>query len=205
MDREQADGIRTLLLGDRLQLARADGLPQPIAAYVPKGSGKKPLYVGLHGMNGGPLSMLRVFFGGDDDKLSMAELDRAMGPTPAVDAYVIAPHAHGNAMYRQLGEEEVMDAIAWARARWPDIDPDRIYLTGFSMGGIGAASIPFHHPDVFAAAQPLCGYHSYFIRRDVAGAAKAGVGAWIGMILGTAAKMALAISMIGIYLLKRLL
>lgn len=43
------------------------------------------------------------------------------------------------------------------------------------------------------------------IRRDVAGAAKAGVGAWIGMILGTAAKMALAISMIGIYLLKRFL
>ncbi len=43
------------------------------------------------------------------------------------------------------------------------------------------------------------------IRRDVAGATKAGVGAWIGMILGTAAKMALAISMIGIYLLKRFL
>lgn len=43
------------------------------------------------------------------------------------------------------------------------------------------------------------------VRRDMAGAAKAGVGAWIGMILGTAAKMALAISMIGIYLLKRFL
>lgn len=153
-------------------VARADGLPQPVAVYVPKGSGKKPLYVGLHGMNGGPLSMLRVFFGGDDEKKSMAELERAMGPTPAVDAYVIAPHAHGNAMYRQLGEEEVLDAIAWARGRWLDIDPDRIYVTGFSMGGIGAASIPLHHPDLFAAAQPLCGYHSYFIRRDVAGRPK---------------------------------
>jgi len=43
------------------------------------------------------------------------------------------------------------------------------------------------------------------IRRDMAGATKAGVGAWIGMILGTAAKMALAITMIGIYLLKRFL
>ncbi|MBI2392773.1 MAG: prolyl oligopeptidase family serine peptidase [Deltaproteobacteria bacterium] len=157
-------------------VARADGQPQPVAVYVPKSlpkSEKKlPLFVGLHGMNGGPMAMLRVFFGGDDDKKSMAELDRGMGPTPPLGAFVIAPHAHGNAMYRQLGEEEVMDAIAWAKARWPQIDPDRVYLTGFSMGGIGAASIPLHHPDVFAAAQPLCGYHSYFIRRDVAGRPK---------------------------------
>lgn len=43
------------------------------------------------------------------------------------------------------------------------------------------------------------------VHRDVSGAAKAGVGAWIGMILGTAAKMALAITMIGIFLFKRLL
>ena len=37
------------------------------------------------------------------------------------------------------------------------------------MGGIGAASIPFRHPDRFAAAMPLCGYHSYFVRRDITG------------------------------------
>jgi hypothetical protein len=42
-------------------------------------------------------------------------------------------------------------------------------MTGLSMGGIGAASIPLHHPDVFAAAAPLCGYHSYFVRRDTEG------------------------------------
>jgi predicted esterase len=150
-------------------IARADDKPQAVGVYVPKTTKKVPLYVGLHGMNGGPMSMMRVFFGGDDEKKSMGELERTMGPMPAIDAFVIAPHAHGNTMYRQLGEEEVMDSIAWARARFPNIDPDRIYITGFSMGGIGAASIPFHHPDFFAAAQPLCGYHSYFIRRDVAG------------------------------------
>ncbi len=152
--------------------ARADGKPQPIAVYVPKDPGaakKRPLYVGLHGMNGGPMAMLRIFFGGDDQGQTMAQLDRGMGPVAPLDAFVIAPHAHGNAMYRQLGEQEVLDAIAWARARWPSIDPDRVYVTGFSLGGIGAASIPLHHPHVFAAAQPLCGYHSYFVRRDVAG------------------------------------
>ena len=90
--------------------------------------------------------MLRVFFGGDDEKKPMWELDRAMaGPTPSLDAFVIAPHAHGNAMYRQLGEEEVMDAIAWAKARWPSIDPDRIYLTGPSMGGCGTFRYHVNH------------------------------------------------------------
>ena len=180
------DPIATRTGGLRLaHYARADGKAQPIALYVPpsistlKPGAKVPLYVGLHGMNGGPMSMLRVFFGGDDPGKSMGDMERAFWPSgtppkmPAYgDGFVLAPHGHGNAMYRQLGEEEVMDAIAWVRARYPQIDPDRIYMTGFSMGGIGAASIPLHHPDVFAAAEPLCGYHSYSIRRDVAGRAR---------------------------------
>ncbi|MFI5302996.1 MAG: prolyl oligopeptidase family serine peptidase, partial [Polyangiales bacterium] len=159
-------------------VARADGLPQEVAVYIPASidklaPGKKlPLYVGLHGMNGGDFAMLRVFFGGDDEKQTMGELDRrisASGTIRDIDAFVVAPNGHGNAMFRQLGEVEVLDAIAWARKRWPQIDPDRVYVTGFSMGGIGAASIPLHHPDLFAAAEPLCGYHDYGIRRDIAG------------------------------------
>jgi len=37
------------------------------------------------------------------------------------------------------------------------------------MGGIGSASLPLRHPGMFAAAAPLCGYHSYFVRRDFIG------------------------------------
>jgi hypothetical protein len=44
-----------------------------------------------------------------------------------------------------------------------------VSITGPSMGGIGSASIPFHRPHLFAAAAPLCGYHSQLIRRDVSG------------------------------------
>lgn len=158
-------------------VARADGRPQPLGLYLPEAlqknpTKKLPVYVGLHGMNGGPMAMLRVFFGGDDpDQQNHLVLDRTLPQKlPKLDAFVLAPHAHGNAMYRQLGEEEVLDALAWLRARFPGrVDEDRVYVTGFSMGGIGAASIPLHHPDVFAAAQPLCGYHSYFVRRDVVG------------------------------------
>jgi predicted peptidase len=38
------------------------------------------------------------------------------------------------------------------------IDPDRIYVTGLSMGGAGTWSVATAYPDRFAAAVPICGY-----------------------------------------------
>lgn len=37
------------------------------------------------------------------------------------------------------------------------VDPDRIYVTGMSMGGTGTWELAISHPEVFAAAAPLCG------------------------------------------------
>lgn len=39
----------------------------------------------------------------------------------------------------------------------PAIDPDRIYLTGLSMGGSGVWDLLARRPELFAAALPLCG------------------------------------------------
>ena len=38
------------------------------------------------------------------------------------------------------------------------INRDRIYLTGISMGGAGVWKLAAHHPDLFAALAPCCGY-----------------------------------------------
>ena len=142
-----------------------------------------PLIVVLHGLNGRPMAMLRWFFGGDVkgkeqewedrhwtmDDASLAALGPdAPEPLPSLDAFVVTPDGHGNAMYRDLGEDDVMRVLDWARRAYP-IDPDRVTITGPSMGGIGTAAIALHHPDLFAAAEPLCGYHSYFVRRDIEG------------------------------------
>lgn len=37
------------------------------------------------------------------------------------------------------------------------IDPDRIYLTGLSMGGYGSWDLAARHPERFAAVIPICG------------------------------------------------
>jgi len=38
-----------------------------------------------------------------------------------------------------------------------DIDPNRVYLTGISMGGFGTWHMIVEHPHLFAAAAPICG------------------------------------------------
>jgi hypothetical protein len=149
-----------------------DGAPSELGLYVPPsykpGDGKKyPLVVGLHGMNSYPLSMMRALFGMDDEKKEAAWKDRHPVPVPDVDAFVITPYAHGNTMYWEIGEDDVLYMMRWAAKVFP-IDETRITVTGPSMGGIGSASLPFRYPNVFAAAAPLCGYHSYVIRADLA-------------------------------------
>jgi predicted peptidase len=39
----------------------------------------------------------------------------------------------------------------------PKIDPDRVYLTGLSRGGLGAWMTAMHDPGRFAALAPVCG------------------------------------------------
>jgi predicted esterase len=150
-----------------------DGRLTEFALYVPPGldpTKPYPLIVALHGMNGHPMQMLQWLFGHDDplrdghweDRHPRRELER-------LDAIVVAPDGRFNAMYRDIGEEDVMRVVDWAMARYP-IDEARVTITGPSMGGIGTAACALHHPGRFAAAEPLCGYHSYFVRADIGGA-----------------------------------
>jgi Putative esterase len=146
-----------------LDLARRsdlDGHPQPFvlhvpASYAPGGAHRYPLVVVLHGYNGYPRRVMRAFLDSDSS-------------TPAVDGFVLAPHAFGNAFYRGPGEHETMRAIDWVMKTYP-IDPDRVSITGVSMGGTGTAELAFFHAGRFAAAAPLCGYQSYFVRHDTSG------------------------------------
>jgi poly(3-hydroxybutyrate) depolymerase len=147
-----------------------DGRFSEFAVYVPPDfdEGKTyPLIVALHGMNGHPMQMLMWLFGHDDPARNGSWEDRHPRRDLArLEAIVVAPDAHFNSMYRELGEDDVMRVIDWAIATYP-IDRARVTITGPSMGGIGAAACALHHPDRFAAAEPLCGYQSYFVRTDI--------------------------------------
>lgn len=50
-----------------------------------------------------------------------------------------------------------------------NIDRERLYLTGLSLGGTGVLSLAISHPDIFSAVAPICpGYPFYHSPRLVA-------------------------------------
>ncbi|MDP9152374.1 MAG: alpha/beta hydrolase-fold protein [Myxococcota bacterium] len=154
----------------------ADDKLSEFALYVPRDfnsaranaeTWKYPLIVALHGMNGHPMQMMMWLFGHDDPARDGSWEDRhPRKDLEPLAAIVVAPGAHFNSMYRDMGEDDVMRVVEWVKSAYP-IDEARVTVTGPSMGGIGSAACALHHPDQFAAAEPLCGYHSYFVRGDI--------------------------------------
>jgi predicted peptidase len=57
----------------------------------------------------------------------------------------------------QTWEKEALIELVDKAIKKYRIDPDRVYLTGLSMGGFGSWSLATAYPDRFAAVAPICG------------------------------------------------
>ncbi len=134
-----------------------DGSAQTIAVYIPRGaSGSKqrlPLVVALVGWDGTIDSFTHSSL--------MVEAERR-------GWFVLVPDRRGNTLYTGPAEEGVLEAIDLISADLP-IDPDRVYLTGVSMGGAGALQIGYHFPDRFAALASFYGDSRYSLQGYVRG------------------------------------
>jgi len=67
---------------------------------------------------------------------------------------IVSPQCPRDSWWRIDALKTLVEEVVAARG---DIDPDRLYVTGLSMGGYGIWSFISHHPDFFAAAVPICG------------------------------------------------
>ncbi|MCX9155742.1 alpha/beta hydrolase-fold protein [Niveibacterium sp. 24ML] len=117
------------------------------AGYESSDDKQWPLIVFLHGSapdsNGKDMTMLR------NDGLMYA-INKS-GVRPA--AIVVAPLAKNGAFFRR---DAVDAAIRDVQARYK-VDPERVSLTGMSLGGITAWNISLSYPYRFAAVAPVAG------------------------------------------------
>ncbi len=73
------------------------------------------------------------------------------------DGYILAcPTVPMGSWWTRTAEQLVLATIRAVESRYR-IDPDRVYLTGMSNGGIGAYLIGAHHAPLFAAVVPMAG------------------------------------------------
>ena len=157
----------TLGLGQRLPAgpqvltfySDVDDTEQPYGLYIPKNYDEKkkyPLVIMLHGAGSNHRLALRRVFGksnapGETD----VEVSRTFPQFKDVDYIVASPYARGTMGYQGIAEKDVMDVLADVKKRF-NIDEDRTYLTGLSMGGGGSLWIGLTRPDIWAAVAPVC-------------------------------------------------
>jgi len=119
----------------------------PYLLYLPsayQGSEKRwPLMLFLHGSGESGTNLAKV---------------KAHGPPKVVESksdfpfILVSPQSLGRGWNPEL-LNELLDQIQHDYR----VDPDRVYLTGLSMGGFGTWALAARHPEKFAAVVPICG------------------------------------------------
>lgn len=132
-----------------------DGLLQPYRVYVPtsyRPDRRWPLAIALHG------------WGGDENSLFDGRQNGELKRVAEAAGYLIAcPKGRGpTSLYLGNAGKDVLDVVRQMEKDY-NIDPDRIYLLGHSMGGYGAWSVAANNPGVFAAIAPVSGLGSILI------------------------------------------
>ena len=105
---------------------------------------KKPLIIFLHGSGERGTDIEKVKVHGPFKFLKINELD----------SYVLAPQCPEN----EYWDSEVLYQLILKIQKENNIDSNRIYLTGLSIGGWGAWNLAFAHPEMFAALVPIAGF-----------------------------------------------
>ena len=125
--------------------------------YVPPGhdlNKASPLLVGAHPWNG--------------SVWTYAAYAPLLREARARDVILLMPSALGNSLYTAPAEEEVLRALD-ALSSVVAVDPAAVSIWGASMGGAGATTIAFHHPDRFAGVTSFFGDSKYDLGTYVRG------------------------------------
>lgn len=121
-----------------------------VPASYPESAGKWPLLLFLHGSREA---------GGNIDQVRRAVLPQLVDWDPNFPFIVVSPQSP-TAVAWDSNFPAIVALLDDLQSRL-SIDPDRVYLTGLSLGGFGALALAVREPDRFAAVVPVVGgYYS---------------------------------------------
>ena len=126
-----------------------DGLQYPYQVYVPATAGaqRTAVILSLHGAGER---------GADGQLQTMVGLGPVVrGRVADFPAIVVMPQAPRDSLWNGAPARAALAALDASIAEFSG-DPDRVYLTGISMGGYGTFQLAFDNPDRFAALVPVC-------------------------------------------------
>jgi hypothetical protein len=147
----QAPWLTATGLVVRAYTSKIDGSIQPYGLVVPASFRKEA----------SRRHRLDVWLHGRDDSLTelkfISDRQRSVGEFAPTDAFVLHPYGRYCNAFKFAGEVDVFEAMEHVKRNY-GIDPNRIAIRGFSMGGAGGWHLAVHHPGVWAAANPGAGF-----------------------------------------------
>jgi len=135
---------------ERAYISAIDQAAQPYfvnvpAAFTEKPKERFPLVVFMHG-----------YVPSYDKHKWWDEMSEFNSAVERNGAFLAIPFGRSNTDFQSSGEVDVMDVIAEMKRLYP-IDDDRVYIYGYSMGGMAVYTLAAHYPDTFAAGIVLAG------------------------------------------------
>jgi predicted peptidase len=136
-----------------------NGTPYQYEVYVPAGyasaAGRWPVILFLHGAGER---------GSDGLRQTNVGIASAIRNAPAkYPAIVVMPQVPPDSVWIGAPAQAAMAALDQTLAEFR-ADPDRVYLTGLSLGGNGTWNLAYHNTERFAAIAPICGFVSVIPR-----------------------------------------
>lgn len=92
---------------------------------------------------------------GYDNIQQLQTLPQQLFRTSSVSCAILAPQCPPQSGWDSWIPE--LEELIEQTIRQHRIDPNRVYLTGLSMGGFGSWELAARRPDLFAAVVPICG------------------------------------------------
>lgn len=163
LTREQADAATELLWQDHVEQLRSERADEMKARKLRDGDlempffykvfGEKPeggrgLYISMHGGGGGPKAM--------NDQQWQNQM-RLYSPKEGVYVAPRAPTDTWN-LWHQAQIDRLFDRLIENMIVFEDVNPDKVYLMGYSAGGDGVYQLAPRMADRFAAASMMAGH-----------------------------------------------